>query len=114
MFILLTLIPWILTIAALLFIVIKNKSDYVYEEYDDEDYEEYEEDFLEDIDEEVVRVAVYGDKAYWVYNNVFYESETVKEPDFTTARPIDTMSMSPKQLNKLLNILDELEEQERE
>lgn len=73
-----------------------------------------EEDYYED-DEGVVKVAVYGEKAYWVYENTFYESEIVREPDFTTARPIDTMSMSAKQLNELLGILDELkEETERE
>ena len=77
--------------------------------------EQLEEDFVQDDEsEEVIRVAVYDDKAYWVYDNVFYESDTVREPDFTTARPIDTMSLSAKQLNKLLSILDELEEQGKE
>lgn len=76
--------------------------------------EEWDEEFIQDEPEDVVRVAVYEDKAYWVYNNVFYESDTVREPDFSTARPIDTMSMPSKQLNKLLSILDELEEQGKE
>lgn len=103
MIFLLALIPWILTVGVLLFIIIKNR--YI---VDDEDY--YDED-----DEDVVKVAVYGEKAYWVYENTFYESEITREPDFTTARPIDTMSMSSKQLNELMNILDELkEETERE
>lgn len=61
--------------------------------------------------EEVIRVAVYDEKAYWVYDNVFYESDVTREPDFTTARPIDTMSMNPKDLNKLMHILDELKEE---
>jgi hypothetical protein len=75
-----------------------------HDEYEDED------DFMfDDEDHEIVRVAVYDEKAYWVHENVFYESDVTREPDFTTARAIDTMSMSPKQLNKLLNILDELE-----
>lgn len=102
MTLLLTLIPWVLAVGALLFIIIKNR--YIMDE----------EDYYED-DESVVKVAVYGEKAYWVYENTFYESEIVREPDFTTARPIDTMSMSAKQLNELLGILDELkEETERE
>lgn len=102
MTLLLTLIPWVLAVGALLFIIIKNR--YIMDE----------EDYYED-DEGVVKVAVYGEKAYWVYENTFYESEIVREPDFTTARPIDTMSMSAKQLNELLGILDELkEETERE
>lgn len=103
MILLLALIPWVLTVGVLLFIIIRNR--YI---MDDEEY--YDED-----DEGVVKVAVYGEKAYWVYDNIFYESEITREPDFTTARPIDTMSMSSKQLNELLNILDELkEETERE
>lgn len=103
MILLLALIPWVLTVGVLLFIIIRNR--YI---MDDEEY--YDED-----DEGVVKVAVYGEKAYWVYENIFYESEITREPDFTTARPIDTMSMSSKQLNELLNILDELkEETERE
>lgn len=104
---LLAIIPWVLTVAALLFIIVRSKKT--------NDIDDFEEDFLQDYDsEEVIRVAVYDDKAYWVYNNIFYESDTVREPDFETARPIDTMSMSPKQLNKLLVILDELEEQGKE
>jgi hypothetical protein len=103
---LLAIIPWVLTVGALLFIVVRNRHKDQIEE--DEDF------IIDDEDQEVVRVAVYGDKAYWVYDNVFYESETTREPDFTTARPIDTMSMSPKQLNKLLTILDELQEQGKE
>lgn len=95
---LLVLIPWVLTVAALFFIIVHNRhNEYGYEE-------EYDYD-----DEDIVRVAVYDEKAYWVYENVFYESDVTREPDFTTARPVDTMSMSAKQLNKLLNILDELE-----
>jgi hypothetical protein len=104
---LLAIIPWVLTVGALLFIIIRSKRQ--------DQFEEEENDFIiDDEDQEIVRVAVYGDKAYWVYDNVFYESDTTREPDFTTARPIDTMSMSPKQLNKLLAILDELQEQGKE
>ena len=103
---LLAIIPWVLTVGALLFIIMRSKKVTQTDELDD---------FIQDYDaEEVIRVAVYEDKAYWVYDNVFYESDTVREPDFTTARPIDTMSMSGKQLNKLLSILDELEEQGKE
>ena len=61
--------------------------------------------------EEVIRVAVFDEKAYWVYDNVFYESDVTREPDFTTARPIDTMDLAPKDLNKLMHILDELQEE---
>lgn len=104
--ILLAIIPWVLTVAVLLFIIVKNRHKEIIDHEED--------DFIMDEDQEIVRVAVYGEKAYWVYDNVFYESDTVREPDFSTARPIDTMSMSPKQLNKLLIILDELQEQGKE
>jgi hypothetical protein len=100
MILILALVPWVLTVGALIFIMVHNRHD----EYEDDD------DFMfDDEDHEIVRVAVYDEKAYWVHENVFYESDVTREPDFTTARAIDTMSMSPKQLNKLLNILDELE-----
>lgn len=106
MILLLALIPWVLTVGVLLFIMSKERS-YEYD-YDDEEYSDEE-------NVPVVRVAVYEEKAYWVHENIFYESEVIREPDFTTARPIDTMSMSAKQLNELLGILDELkEETERE
>mgnify|MGYP006269988875 CR=1 FL=1 len=105
MIFLLALIPWVLTTVALLFIMIKqNKNDQV-DEYDDDDF--YDE-------KETVRVAVYDEKAYWVYDNVFYQAEVTKEPDFSTAEPIDTMSMSAKELNELMAILDELQNNERD
>ena len=101
---LLILIPWVLTVGALLYIMVQNGHN---EEYEDEDHDE-------EYNREIVRVAVYEDKAYWVYDNVFYESDVIREPDFTTARPIDTMDMPAKQLNELLAILDELEENKNE
>ena len=104
---LLIVVPWLLTTAALLTIMFLKKRPHEHEE------DEFDEDFFGE--EETVRVAVYGERAYWVYDNVFYESDVMREPDFTTARPIDTMSMSPKDLHKLMNILDEhIEETERD
>jgi hypothetical protein len=100
--ILLILIPWVLTVAGLLFIMFMKKNNSEDEEHDHDDFFD---------SEEVIRVAVFDEKAYWVYDNVFYESDVTREPDFTTARPIDTMSMSPKDLNKLMHILDELKEE---
>ena len=104
----LIILPWALTLGALLFIMMRDK----YEEYDeDEDDGDYEDDME---DNESIRVAVYDDKAYWVHNNVFYESEITREPDFETARPIDIMSMSNREIKKLLVILDEIEESGKE
>ncbi len=95
----LALIPALLTIAALLTIMVLNarKSN-----AEDDDYDM-------DEDREIVRVAVYEDKAYWVHENVFYESEVTREPDFDTARPIDVSSLSSKDMKELFTVLDELE-----
>lgn len=102
----LLLVPWLLTVVMLLVIMVQNKNIDNYE--DEQEYDEDEEGFG------IVRVAVYGENAYWVHNNVFYQSEIIVEPDFTTAKPIDTMSLTPKEVKRLLGILDELEQSERE
>lgn len=110
MMILLTLVPWVLTAAALVAIIM------IVNRQEDESLSE-EESMLEEIfhqSKDVIRVAVYDDKAYWVYDNVFYESDVMREPDFETARPINTMDLDPKELNDLLNILDELEQHNNE
>jgi hypothetical protein len=67
-----------------------------------------EDDFNMDEHMEIIRVAVYDDKAYWVHNNVFYEAETTREPDFDTARPIDVAALTSKDMRELFDILDEL------
>ena len=90
-----------MTVGALAIIIMKRNSS-------DDDENELPEGM------DLVRVAVYEEKAYGVYDNVFYESDIIREPDFTTARPIDTMSLSPKQLNELLTILDEIENHNNE
>jgi hypothetical protein len=104
MIFLLALVPWVLTTIALLFILVSSKSksysDDEEDYYDDDDYDE----------KETVRVAVYDEKAYWVYENVFYQSDITREPDFSTAEPVDTMTLNQKELKKLMNILDELKE----
>ncbi len=102
---LIAIVPWVLTVAALFFIILHNKP--IEEDNDD--------DLFMDLDDEgeeyqTIHVAVYNDKAYWVADNIFYESDVTKEPDFTTAKPIDTMDLPPKKLNELLIILDELKE----
>lgn len=103
---LLILIPWVLTVIALLTIMMWKRKN----EEEDGDY------FMDEDgnEHEVVRVAVYEDKAYWVYKNTFYEAETTLEPDFSTAQPIDIDSMSEKQMKELFAILDELKGSEKE
>jgi len=101
---LLAIIPWVLTVGALLFIMVRGTEEYE-DELIDEDEEETE------YTPSTIRVAVYQDKAYWVYNNVLYESETTKEPAFETARPVDVMSLPKKDVTKLFVLLDELQEE---
>jgi hypothetical protein len=57
----------------------------------------------------VVTVAIVGEKAYWVHQNIFYETEIVDgEIDKDSARPIDAHNLSKKQFNELLDILDSI------
>jgi hypothetical protein len=56
-----------------------------------------------------VKVAIVGDKAYWVHENTFYESDIVNgHIDNSAARPIDAHKLSSKQLKNLLDILDNI------
>jgi hypothetical protein len=100
----LALIPALLTIVALLLIMVKGATMSEREE-DDLDMHE---------NGEIIRVSVQESKAYWVYDNVLYESEVIREPDFETARPIDVMSLTPKQMSELFEILDDLEKSRNE
>jgi hypothetical protein len=99
----LALLPWVVASIILLFILNSSRKY----------FEQNQEEFDFEIPD-ITRVAVYKDKAYWVHENIFYQSEVTWEPDFTTAEPIDTMSLSSKEVNELLIILDELREEEKE
>ena len=49
------------------------------------------------------------DIAYWVSDNIFLSTDVIDgRPDFENARPVDTSSMSKKELDKMLFILDNL------
>lgn len=103
----LLIIPWALTVGLLSYILFKNSN----QEEVEEDYE----DLVDDDDENfIIRAAIYGTKAFWVHDNIFYESDIIREPDWSTARPIDTMKLSEKSLSNLLKILDDLKENEKE
>lgn len=106
----LVVVPWVLTVLLLLLIIyIQNKNGIDFDDHFDLDDEDLIPDWVNENSMGVIRVAVVDDKAYWVKNNVFYEAEVISEPDFSTAQPIDTMSLSKRKLNELLIILDELE-----
>jgi hypothetical protein len=57
----------------------------------------------------IIRVAIIQKKAYWVHQNVFYVADVIDgEIDNDAAKPIDAHTLSQKQLDKLLSILDSL------
>jgi len=57
-----------------------------------------------------IRVAIVGAKAYWVHENIFYESDIVDgHIDDSAARPINAHDLSKKELDRLLNILDKIQ-----
>ena len=111
---LLTLIPWVLTVGALLFIIVRQQQHHKSsQEFLDHDIFD-DDDLLTDRESQqsIIRVAVYEDKAYWVYQNVLYESEVTREPDWETAKPVDVMALPQKDVNKLLTVLDELQDKD--
>lgn len=57
----------------------------------------------------LVRVAIVGEKAYWVHDNTFYESDIVDGYiDNEAARPIDAHKLSKREFDKLLKVLDNI------
>ena len=55
----------------------------------------------------IIKVAITENKAYWVHENIFYESDVVDGyVDSENSRPIDAHKLSQKELNKLMDILD--------
>lgn len=57
----------------------------------------------------VIRVAIIEDKAYWVHDNVFYETDIIDGYiDNENARPINAYKLSEKEFIKLLSILDNI------
>ena len=57
----------------------------------------------------MIKVIVMGNLAYWVSDNIFYVAEAVDgEVIPETAEPVDTNSMSRRDLDKMLFILDSL------
>jgi hypothetical protein len=60
-------------------------------------------------EKDIIKVIVIGDLGYWVSENIFYVAETVNgDIIHQTARPVDTNSMTRKDLDKMLFILDSL------
>jgi len=58
---------------------------------------------------DMIKVIVIGNLAYWVSDNIFYVADAIDgEVIPQTAKPVDTNSMSRRDLDKMLFILDSL------
>lgn len=56
-----------------------------------------------------VKVAIIGRKAYWVHENVFYETDVIDgHIDNTSAKPIDASKLTTKQVRMLMDVLDSI------
>jgi len=71
-----------------------------------------EEDALEENeDENFIKVAIVEDKAYWVINNILYEANVIDgEIEKEEASPVDAFKMNYKEVNKLMSILDNMQD----
>jgi hypothetical protein len=71
-----------------------------------------EEDALEENeDHNFIKVAIVEDKAYWVINNILYEANVVDgEIEKEEASPVDAFKMNYKEVNKLMSILDNMQD----
>jgi hypothetical protein len=64
-------------------------------------------------DKDMVKVLIISNQAYWVSDNIFYVADAENDnvvPD--TARPVDINSMSKKDIDRMLFILDNLEQRD--
>jgi hypothetical protein len=65
---------------------------------------------LKHIEKNSVKVIFIEDNAYWVSNNIFYCAEAVGgNVNIDTTKPVDTTNMSKKDIEKMLFILDNLQ-----
>lgn len=83
------------------------------EELDIQDPYDYEQDDFDDEEEDdrYLKVAIVEDKAYWVVNNMFYEADVVDEEIVKEeARPVNAFDMNVRDVNKMMTILDSIED----
>ena len=58
-----------------------------------------------------IRVAIVEDKAYWIIENTLWQAQVVDgEIMKDDARPIDAFDIDYKELNKMMNILDHMQD----
>ena len=64
---------------------------------------------LKHAEQNMIKVVVIDGTAYWVKDNIFYTAETSGGVVMhETAKPVDVQNMPPKELDKMLFILDNL------
>jgi len=58
----------------------------------------------------IIKVAIYKNKAYWVLNNVIYTAEIDEDGNILNenAQVVDVFKLSEKEVNNLLTILDSI------
>jgi hypothetical protein len=62
-------------------------------------------------DENFIRVAIVEDKAYWIVHNVLYQANVVDgEIEKEYAEPVNAFDMEFKDVNMLMNILDNMQD----
>lgn len=65
----------------------------------------------EEDQQELINVAIFNDKAYWVHENIFYEADIINnEINKESSRPVNVFEMSSYDISKMLFILDNLSE----
>jgi hypothetical protein len=62
------------------------------------------------IDKKTIRVAIEENMAYWVFDNKFYKTKVSRSGQIDTenAEEIDVFSLSRKEMDRLLSILDSI------
>lgn len=97
----LLLIPWIIVTFYLLIVIFKDNIQKEAIEQEESDGHIHR-----------LKVAMVEGKAYWVFENTFYQTDIGEdgEPMFDDAKPIDIMLLTNLEVSKLFYILDKLKE----
>jgi hypothetical protein len=62
------------------------------------------------IEKSMIKVMVIGQEAYWVSDNIFFVANAINgEVEAGSAKPVDIDNMSKNDMNKMLFILDNLQ-----
>jgi hypothetical protein len=70
-----------------------------------------EEEIEEEEEDNFIKVAVVEDRAYWVVNNTLYEAEVVDgEIMKEDAEPINAFDLNFNDVNRIMNILDNMQD----